>query len=136
MEWKAIAEGIWKVTIGVPEAHTPVAWRKFPVQEEALKDMGTAKLPEVAGQITSRQDKWGLQIMLPMDTQEDIYGFGLQFRSLNQAGRKRLLRVNSDPAADTGESHAPVPFYISTAGYGHQPGERAFLPQEGSKPGP
>ncbi len=80
--------------------------------------MGTAKLPEVAGQITSRQDKRGLQIMLPMDTQEDIYGFGLQFRSLNQAGRKRLLRVNSDPAADTGESHAPVPFYISTAGYG------------------
>lgn len=34
------------------------------------------------------------------------------------AGRKRRIRVNSDPPADTGESHAPAPFYISSAGYG------------------
>jgi len=72
----------------------------------------------VAGCITSRSDRRGLQIMLPMDSDEDIYGFGLQLHSLNQAGRKRLLRVNSDPVADTGEGHAPVPFYVSTAGYG------------------
>jgi len=26
--------------------------------------------------------------------------------------------VNSDPRADLGDSHAPVPFYVSTAGYG------------------
>lgn len=26
--------------------------------------------------------------------------------------------MNSDPVADTGDSHAPVPFYVSTAGYG------------------
>ena len=28
------------------------------------------------------------------------------------------MKVNSDPVANTGESHAPVPFYISSAGYG------------------
>jgi alpha-D-xyloside xylohydrolase len=53
-----------------------------------------------------------------MNNDEDFYGFGLQFFSFNHAGRRRFMKVNSDPAADTGESHAPVPFYVSTAGYG------------------
>ena len=77
-----------------------------------------AELPKQAGQIAWRQNPRGLQITLPMDSSEDIYGFGLQLKSMNQAGRKRMLRVNSDPAADTGEGHAPVPFYVSTGGYG------------------
>lgn len=80
--------------------------------------MADACLPKLAENITYRQNRRGLQMMLPMDSDEDIYGFGLQLRSMNQAGRKRMLRVNSDPAADTGEGHAPVPFYVSTAGYG------------------
>lgn len=47
---------------------------------------------------------------LPMSTTEDIFGFGLQLQSVNAAGRKRYIKVNSDPKMDTGESHAPVPF--------------------------
>ena len=35
-----------------------------------------------------------------------------------QRGLKKLLRVNADPKMDTGDSHAPVPFYVTTAGYG------------------
>jgi len=37
---------------------------------------------------------------------------------INQRGYTRYLRVNSDPAQDTGESHAPAPFYVSSHGYG------------------
>ena len=29
-----------------------------------------------------------------------------------------MLRVNSDPTVYTGDSHAPVPFFVSTKGYG------------------
>ncbi len=47
-----------------------------------------------------------------------IYGLGLQFHSLLQRGLKKKLRVNADPVADLGDSHAPVPFYVSTLGYG------------------
>ena len=60
----------------------------------------------------------GVTVMLPMETDEDIYGFGLQLQSFNHAGKRRYIKVNSDPVADTGEGHAPVPFYISSAGYG------------------
>ncbi len=38
--------------------------------------------------------------------------------SLNQRGKKKKLRVNADPRMDTGDSHAPVPFYVTTRGYG------------------
>ncbi len=37
---------------------------------------------------------------------------------VEQRGKTRYLRVNSDPKQDTGESHAPVPFYVSSKGYG------------------
>lgn len=118
MELKQIANGIWKMRIGAPEQHTPVALRAFPMKEKALEELAPAELPEQAAQITYRQNRRGLQITLPMDNSEDIYGFGLQLKSMNQAGRKRMLRVNSDPVSDTGEGHAPVPFYVSTGGYG------------------
>ncbi len=47
-----------------------------------------------------------------------LYGLGLQFQSFLQRGLKKKLRVNADPAADLGDSHAPVPFFVSTRGYG------------------
>lgn len=118
MEMIKVSNGIWKACIGTPEQHTPVAQRQFPVREDMLKELQEAELPAVADGITYRKNRRGVQILLPMDSDEDIYGFGLQLRSMNQAGRKRMMRVNSDPVADTGEGHAPVPFYISTAGYG------------------
>jgi len=35
-----------------------------------------------------------------------------------QNGKKKIIRTNADPASDSGDSHAPVPFYVSTLGYG------------------
>ncbi|MGB8453446.1 MAG: TIM-barrel domain-containing protein [Anaerocolumna sp.] len=116
---EAIANGIWKTTIGEAENWTPTAIRNFPMKKEELE-----KLPVRLGKPSALEHmKWevaarGITITLPMDTAEDIYGFGLQLKSMNHAGRKRIIKVNSDPPADTGESHAPVPFYISSAGYG------------------
>jgi alpha-D-xyloside xylohydrolase len=54
----------------------------------------------------------------PLDDRERLYGTGLQFMRADQRGRTRYLRVNSDPKQDTGETHAPVPFYVSDRGYG------------------
>ena len=59
----------------------------------------------------------GCRLELPLQATEQIYGLGLQMKSFRQNGKKKQLRVNSDPIADTGDSHAPVPLYVSTAGY-------------------
>jgi alpha-D-xyloside xylohydrolase len=55
---------------------------------------------------------------MPLQKDEQVYGLGLQLMSFNQRGKKKMLRMNSDPVADTGDSHAPVPFYVTTEGYG------------------
>jgi alpha-D-xyloside xylohydrolase len=111
-----VAAGIWRIRLGEPEPITPVRVRASVPR--------AADLPAVAAppldprQITFRVSARGCVVTLPLDRDEGLFGLGLQLKSHLQTGRKKTLRVNSDPVADTGDSHAPVPFYVSTAGYG------------------
>ena len=57
-------------------------------------------------------------MQLPLRPNEQIFGLGLQFLSFAQRGKKKVVRVNADPKFDTGDSHAPVPFYVTTEGIG------------------
>lgn len=114
-----IANGVWKVRYGEPEQHTPVTLGQKGIQYDALEQLQCeGKSPIANTDISVRMTSRGTVVELPLRHDEEIYGFGLQFYRLKQTGRKRVIRVNSDPIADTGDSHAPVPFYISTAGYG------------------
>lgn len=116
-----IAKGIWKISFGMPEEHTPVSMRKTAICFDGLEQVGEAtdeNMPAVVRQMEYQARRRGVTVTCPMDSGEDIYGFGLQLLSVNYAGRRRYVKVNSDPRMDTGESHAPVPFYVSTAGYG------------------
>ncbi len=117
-----IAKGVWKISYGEPEEYTPMSMRKAEICFDRLQQIGEEitdeNIPDIVCQITCKIRRRGVTITCPMDSKEDIYGFGLQLLSMNSAGRRRYIKVNSDPRMDTGESHAPVPFYISTAGYG------------------
>lgn len=114
-----ILNGIWKFRYGVPEQHTPLLYREKAISHEQLQHLhceGSA--PFSAEQIIAKETARGITVELPLKSEEHIYGFGLQLHRVDHTGRKKVLRVNSDPIADTGDSHAPVPFYVSTAGYG------------------
>ena len=114
-----IAPGIWKLTLGTPESLTPsglAATTPEHVHLAALPSVDACPLAPAA--ITATPTLRGFQVRLPLLSTEQLYGLGLQFLSFNQTGLKKTLRVNSDPVADLGDSHAPVPFYVSTAGYG------------------
>lgn len=114
-----IAEGVWRVRIGKPESITPVSVRKTTIDTKGLDALPSVPLAPIrADVIASESAPRGLLVELPMAADEHIYGFGLQLKSHDQTGLKKHLRVNSDPVADTGDSHAPVPFYVSTRGYG------------------
>lgn len=122
-KWERIALGVWKVRFGTPSAYTPTAHRSNEIKTEALSVLSAEQgaepqLPFGTDDVNIKQTTRGIVVTLPMNTSEDIFGFGLQLQSVNAAGRKRYIKVNSDPKMDTGESHAPVPFYVSTAGYG------------------
>ena len=112
--------GIRKLTFGEPESCVPSAqsYRKAPLADAIaeLPEPETAPFP--LEEIRFTTSPRGCRLELPLRPGEDLYGFGLQLKSLRQTGKKRTLRVNSDPVADTGDSHAPAPLYFSTAGYG------------------
>ena len=68
--------------------------------------------------IMGKVDARGCLLTFPLAPREEIFGFGLQLLSFAQRGKKKTMRVNADPKVDTGDSHAPVPFFVSTKGYG------------------
>lgn len=117
--------GVWRVSLkpawGEPTGSpvTSSSHRALPPAREALAEMvPVAEPPIPLAAITGRLAQRGILVEIPLGSTEEVYGLGLQLKSLRQTGKKKTLRVNSDPIADTGDSHAPVPFYISTAGYG------------------
>jgi alpha-D-xyloside xylohydrolase len=115
--WSTVAPGISKATLGVPEQHTPVGMRQYPLASAALDRLppaGPQPVEEIRGEISQR----GAIVHIPLEPGERIYGLGLQMYSVEQRGRKKTLRVNADPRADTGDSHAPVPFLVTTRGWG------------------
>ena len=72
--------------------------------------------PPLAPPVASSSDR-GLTFRLPLQSGENVYGLGLQMYSVNHRGSKKTLRVNADPRTDSGDSHAPVPLYVSSLGY-------------------
>ncbi|MEG6613958.1 TIM-barrel domain-containing protein [Pseudoclostridium thermosuccinogenes] len=114
-----VAPGIWKIKFGEPEDYTPVKMVKHEDRLELLSQLPHSdEAPIETDRILYKSTKRGFVLELPLDDCEKIYGFGLQLKSFNQTGRKKHLRTNADPVADTGDTHAPVPFYVSTKGYG------------------
>jgi len=117
MAWVSAGPGIWKATIGTTDAYTPVKSRLVQPKQDALKAM-----PAVAGalavQVTGEVTPRGTMLHLPLADHEGVCGLGLQLLSFAQRGKKKTMRVNADPRVDSGDTHAPVPFYVTTAGYG------------------
>lgn len=116
----APAPGVARWVFGEPERCVPSAQRyRRPPRLAGFDTLpappaGPFRPDDVAFTTAAR----GCRLRLPLAPDEEVYGFGLQLKSFRQTGKKRAMRVNSDPAADTGDSHAPVPLYFSTAGYG------------------
>jgi alpha-D-xyloside xylohydrolase len=57
-------------------------------------------------------------LRFPLEKAEKIFGLGLNFKTVEQRGR--ILRLHEDhyDGVDNGRSHAPIPFYVSSKGYG------------------
>ena len=113
---REVHPGVWKFTLGAPEKITPVSTRHYPPALEGLRKLAAVTSSPVAPE--GAQSKRGYLVRLPLAPGEIVYGLGLQLQSFIQRGLKKKLRVNADPKIDSGDSHAPVPFYVTTQGYG------------------
>src|SRR4030095_3219015 len=57
-------------------------------------------------------------LRFPLDNEEQLFGFGLNFQTVYQRGKILQLHMDHYGGRDNGRTHAPVPFYVSTKGYG------------------
>jgi alpha-D-xyloside xylohydrolase len=120
-----VAPGIWRIRFGHPERFTPTAFRTAAMEMTDLKEKGRGRLPFNPDQIVFQASDRGCSLLLPMKRKESIYGFGLHTELFDmtqgkngQSGRRVVLAPTDMPENDLGESHAPVPFYVSSEGYG------------------
>ncbi len=115
---KEVAPGVWHIRFGQPET-APLRFRTAAVRTEGfqlLPPIQTLPLPQetIAFRMTGR----GCALTLPMTSDERIFGFGLNTQVYDKTDRRVFLRPSDQTEGDLGDSHAPVPFYVSTAGYG------------------
>ncbi|TDF91231.1 TIM-barrel domain-containing protein [Paenibacillus piri] len=118
LQWREAAPGVWSVRIGNPSQLSAMSVMGKQPEIEAMESLEQAEFPFAPAAIRIATAARRTVITLPLRREEAVYGMGLQLMKLNQRGRTRYLRVNSDPKQDTGETHAPVPFYVSSLGYG------------------
>ena len=108
---------VYRYSFGTPDELSPLGlYGTTPADASLLPQDIPA--PFAKEEITFRVRKRGILLTVPVRDGEQFFGLGLQLKSVAQRGKKKHLRVNSDPTLDLGDSHAPVPFLLSMAGYG------------------
>lgn len=116
--WTEVAPGIWKARIGKPEAYDLLTAAAVSPDKKGLAALGKATFPLNKADVKATAADGKTYLRFPLQKQEQLYGFGLQFQHVHQRGRIFNLHVDHYGNADNGRTHAPVPFYVSSEGYG------------------
>lgn len=118
VSWTLVQPGIWKGTVGKPEAYNLLTAAGAKPNAAALARLGTAAFPLPKSAISMLVRDGKTYLRFPLDRTEQLYGFGLNFQSVHQRGRILNLHVDHFGGSDNGRTHAPTPFYVSSNGYG------------------
>lgn len=118
MQWKQVASGVWKVSVGKPEAYNLLTAAGAQPNTSALKNMGTTGFPLNQNEISVQLRDGKTYLRIPLERGEQLFGFGLNFQTVHQRGKILQLHMDHYGNKDNGRTHAPVPFYVSSKGYG------------------
>ena len=117
LDFKQVEPGVWKATVGTPEDLTLLGAAGAQPAREALAALPAALFPLHDGDSVSRHDGGRVALRFPLARDEEIYGLGVDFTSMRRTGLTYQLHVDHW-GGRAGRTHAPVPFYVSTKGYG------------------
>jgi alpha-glucosidase (family GH31 glycosyl hydrolase) len=117
--WTEVAPGVWKATVGRPEALTLLKAAGGKPATHSLAAMPKPAFPIDRNEIEARQFNAKTTVRFPLAANEDIYGLGVDFSSMRRNGAIFELHVDhwNSRAGITGRTHAPVPLYVSTKGF-------------------
>ncbi|MCP4311986.1 MAG: glycoside hydrolase family 31 protein [Bacteroidetes bacterium] len=115
LKWEKIMPGVWKASFG--EIGLNALDYTDPPKMEAIEDLGDTPFPFDKNSTQYLLNSSRASIRLPLEETESIYGLGLEFQGINRRGSVYTLKVDHYGGIK-GYTHAPVPFYVSSKGYG------------------
>ena len=124
---ETIAPGVIKMSMGVPDKFAPYTFCSEKPKEEQMEQLSNTPLPFDLKDVRIYKNSRGVQVCIPLNDEEQLYGFGMQIGTFEQRGLRKQPIVNDypinaiandNPITDIGFTHAPQPFYVSTLGYG------------------
>jgi alpha-D-xyloside xylohydrolase len=118
LNFEEVAPGVYKATIGKPEDYDLLKASGAQPNSNALSKLVKADFPLPKDEITGVVQDGKTALRFPLDSTEQLYGFGLNFQTIHQRGKILQLHVDHYGGKDNGRTHAPVPFYTSSKGYG------------------
>jgi len=116
--WKPEMPGIFSATIGTPPDFKLLLVANRKPRKKAIELLGDSPLPIDLKEVSATVVNGRTCIRFPLTKDEQIYGFGLNFKTVAQRGRIFRLHVDHYGGQDDGRTHAPVPFFLSSKGYG------------------
>ncbi len=117
LRFTSVAPGVWKATVGTPEDLTLLSAAGVAPNAAALGRLPAAPFPLAADTAAARIAAGRVALRFPLASDEEIYGLGVDFTALRRTGTTFQLHVDHW-GGRPGRTHAPVPFYVSSAGYG------------------
>ena len=116
--WSEVAPGVWKGVAGKPEAYDLVKASGATPDKAALAKITTATFPLSKNDIAATIADGKTYLRFPLQKEEQLFGFGLNFQTVLQRGKILQLHVDHYGGKDNGRTHSPTPFYVSSNGYG------------------
>ncbi|QGY44515.1 DUF5110 domain-containing protein [Maribellus comscasis] len=117
-EWEKVFPGIWESKVNQPDEFNLLSVANKNPRAETLVKKTETDFPLSANEIKTYTKKGRTVLHFPLEKGEQIYGFGLNFKTVQQRGRILRLHVDHYGGKDDGRTHAPVPFFVSSKGYG------------------
>lgn len=117
-QWIELYSGVWRRRVGEGSSLRPLDVTRAAAREGALAELPTAPFPFARGAATADPRGGCTVLRFPLRSDEHVYGFGLQFRRIDQRGTVKRLQVDHYGREDAGPTHASLPLYFSSDGYG------------------
>lgn len=118
IRWQEQYPGVWKGTFGQPEQYTLLSAADSKPKAVTLEQLQSIDFPLPKMEVHAELIDGKTYVRLPLTKNEQIYGLGLNFQTVHQRGKILNLHVDHYGGKDNGRTHAPVPFYVSSKGYG------------------
>lgn len=112
--------GVWRIHFGhAAEIVTPLKFRSARADAVAIHQLpGAPAIPLDVTLMSWTLSARGVSVQLPLARDETIYGLGLDTEVFDMTDRRAICCPSDNPQDEMNYSHAPVPFYVSSRGYG------------------